>query len=110
MFTNTPPPAGMSSVHNTTNAGQNLNTSAATFHPPKIVQPSSQFGGTNNNLATQQCGSKENFTPLVLIEVRNENGSWITAKCFLDIGSNSSLIRSNFVKKLGLRGNGPHNT
>ena len=46
------------------------------------------------------------FSPLVLAEVKCADGSWIVAKCFLDTGSNCSLVRSEFAWKSGLEGKG----
>ena len=42
----------------------------------------------------------------MLAEVKCADGSWIIAKCFLDTGSNSTLVRSEFARKSGLEGKG----
>ena len=46
----------------------------------------------------------KDYSPLVLVEVKASDGTWEKAKCFLDTGSNSSLIRLNFAKQAGLAG------
>ena len=45
----------------------------------------------NNDLNPKDCST------LVLVEVENGDGNWIKAKCFLDTGSNSSLVRMKFA-------------
>ena len=47
------------------------------------------------------------FSPVVIAEVKKGDGGWTRAKCFLDGGSNSSLIRTKFAKDVCLRGSGP---
>ncbi len=37
------------------------------------------------------------YSPLVIAEIQNKRGVWKRAKCFLDNGSNASLIRTEFA-------------
>ena len=46
------------------------------------------------------------YSPLVVVEVKAADGQWKKAKCFLDGGSNSSLIRNKFAKSSQLHGSG----
>ena len=46
------------------------------------------------------------FLKWLLAEVRCNNGTWVQANCFLDTGSNSSLVRLKFAKQLRLQGSG----
>ena len=48
----------------------------------------------------------KDFAPIVVAEIKSGNGQWINANCFLDTGSNTSLIRSNFAKQAKLYSNG----
>ena len=43
----------------------------------------------------------------MLVEVENGDGNWVQVKCFLDTGSNSSLVRMKFAAQSRLQGNGP---
>ena len=44
------------------------------------------------------------YSPHIIVEVKTGNGSWSRANCFLDGGSNSSLIRNKFARFNRLRG------
>ena len=44
------------------------------------------------------------YAPLVLAEVKTGDGVWVKAKCLLDTGSNSSLVRAHFAKIHKLHG------
>ena len=46
------------------------------------------------------------YSAVVRIEVKGDNGLWKTVTCFLDTGSNSSLVKSKLTKDLQLVGNG----
>ena len=46
------------------------------------------------------------YAPLVLAEVKTGKGKWYKAKCFLDTGSNSSLVHMNFAKTHALHSSG----
>ena len=48
----------------------------------------------------------KDFSPMVVAEVRCNNGTWVQANCFLDTGSNSSLVRLKFAKQLRLQDSG----
>ena len=51
----------------------------------------------------------KDYSPLVLVEVKTSDRTWMKARCFLDTGSNSSLVRSDFAKSSGLTGRGACN-
>ena len=56
---------------------------------------------SNNCVATPEIKTgnvkPRDYSPLVVAEICNGNGEWTRAKCFLDVGSNQSLIRTDFA-------------
>ena len=48
----------------------------------------------------------KDFAPMVVAEIMDGDGRWMKANCFLDTGSNSSLICLKFAKQAMLHGSG----
>ena len=101
----------------------NLNAFASTFQPANENEINGNIRECDGNSSTksvsaaQRCnfgrsddsGKGDENASLVIVEVKDGNGSWVQVKCFLDTESNSSLVRSKFAKQLKLRRNGPCN-
>ena len=70
-------------------------------------------GGSNylQDVSDVRCSKRDNpmmeFAPVVTVEVENWEGRWVKAKCLLDTGSNSTLIRSQFAVSNKLNGSNP---
>ena len=66
--------------------------------------PSRSFDNVNR-LETCEPRSKD-FAPNVIAEIKTGDGRWVQANCFLDTGSNSSLVRLKFAKRAMLHSSG----
>ena len=102
----------------------NLDANVPPYHPASIQSNENNVtakgintAALHSNTANQECEetaeyrnndlNPKDYSPLVLVEVENGDGNWIKAKCFLDTGSNSSLVRMKFARQSRLQGNGP---
>ena len=71
---------------------------------------SADMGPINSNINnSKKRSSSVKYAPMVLAEAKTADGTWCRIKCFLDTGSNASLIRLNFAQRNGLPSNGPCN-
>ena len=46
--------------------------------------------------------TRGDYAPMVITEIKTGDGRWVKANCFLDTGSNSSLVHMKFAKQTKL--------
>ena len=77
----------------------------------QVEDEAKQFNSANISqddvINTDKADMKSSdYAPLVLAEVETGEGKWRKIKCFLDTGSNASLIRLRFAKLNNIHSNG----
>ena len=64
---------------------------------------SSNINDISGSVATSKSIQNEvDYPPLVIVNVKSTDGVWIQANCFLDMGSDTTLVRKDLVNNLGL--------
>ena len=69
------------------------------------INPPYRLYGDNKFKKIDEPKPKD-FAPMVVAEIMTGDGRWMKANCFLDTGSNSSLIRLKFAKQAMFHGSG----
>ena len=92
---------------------KSLNPHASTFESHKEGDLKSKASNSVKSFrdvnSTDEIGGfrSRDYAPMVLAEVKSGDGRWVKARCLLDTGSNSSLIRTQFARYNCLSGGNP---
>ena len=87
-----------------------VNMDKRTYSNPdtKPFEGNQALQSSNNNdisgsVATSKSIQNEvHYSTLVIVNVKSTDGVWIQANCFLDMGSDTTLVRKDLVNNLGL--------
>jgi hypothetical protein len=78
-----------------------LNPMVGEFKPENVT-PNNDNTVSASVATSKNIQDKVDYSPLLAVNVRSVDGVWIRANCFLDMGSDTTLVRRQFVNCLGL--------
>jgi hypothetical protein len=78
-----------------------LNPMVGEFKPENVT-PSNDNTVSGSVVTSKNIQDKVDYSPLLAVNVRSVDGVWIRANCFPDMGSDTTLVRKQFVNCLGL--------
>ena len=76
------------------------NPAAKPFESNQVPEPGNNNGISGSVATSKNIQNKVDYSPLVIAKVKTADGVWIQANCFLDMGSDITLVRKDLVNHL----------
>ena len=78
------------------------NPAAKPFQGNQALDPGNSNGISGSVATSKNIQNEVDYSPLVIAKVKSAEGVWIQVNCFLDMGSDTTLVRKDLVNNLGL--------